>query len=67
MTRHSKFPTGWDEDRVKRVLAHYEEQTAEEAVAEDEAAYEAQDQTIMEVPTDLVPTIRDLIAKCKSA
>ncbi len=63
----SKFPPGWDEDRVKRVLAHYEEQTEEEAVAEDEAAYEASDQTIMEVPTDLVPTIRDLIAKRKSA
>ena len=63
----SKFPAGWDEDRVKRVLAHYEEQSEEEAVAEDEAAYEAQDQTIMEVPTDLVPTVRDLIAKRKSA
>jgi len=66
MTR-SKFPAGWDEDRVKRVLAHYEEQSEEEAVAEDEAAYEAKDQTIMEVPTELVPTIRDLIAKRKSA
>ncbi|MHB9052384.1 MAG: hypothetical protein ACYC5F_00095 [Thermoleophilia bacterium] len=63
----SKFPAGWDEDRVKRVLAHYEEQSEEEALAEDEAAYEAQDQTIMEVPTDLVPTVRDLIAKRKSA
>lgn len=63
----SKFPAGWDEDRVKRVLAHYEEQSEEEAVAEDEAAYEAQDQTVVEVPTDLVPAVRDLIAKRKSA
>lgn len=62
----SKFPAGWDEDRVKRVLAHYEEQSEEEAVAEDEAAYESPDQTIMEVPNDLVPVIRDLIAKRKS-
>lgn len=65
--KQSKFPHGWDEDRVKRVLAHYEEQTEEEAVAEDEAAYEAKDQTVMEIPTDLVPTVRDLIAKRKSA
>ena len=65
--RQGNFPAGWDEDRVKRVLAHYEEQTEEEAVAEDEASYEAADQTIMEVPTDLVPKIRDLIAKRKSA
>lgn len=63
----SKFPAGWDEERVKRVLAHYDEQSEEEAVAEDDAAFEAHDQTIMEVPTDLVPTIRDLIAKRKSA
>lgn len=63
----SKFPAGWDEDRVKRVLAHYDELSEEEAVAEDEAAYEAQDQTVMEVPTDLVPAVRDLIAKRKSA
>jgi hypothetical protein len=34
------FPLGWDEERVHRVLAHYEEQTEEEAVAEDEAALE---------------------------
>jgi len=34
-----KFPKGWDEERVRRVLAHYETQTEEEALAEDEAAY----------------------------
>ena len=65
--KQSKFPPGWDEDRVKRVLAHYEAQSEDEAVAEDEAAYEAQDQTVMEIPTDLVPAVRELIAKRKSA
>lgn len=65
--KQSRFPPGWDEDRVKRVLSHYETQSEEEAVAEDEAAYEAQDQTVMEVPTDLVPAVRNLIAKRKSA
>ena len=35
-----KFPPGWNSERVKRVLAHYESQSEEEAVAEDEAAYE---------------------------
>lgn len=65
--KQSKFPPGWDEARVKRVLAHYEAQAEEEAVAEDEAAFEAQDQTVMEVPTDLVPAVRKLIAKRKTA
>jgi hypothetical protein len=65
--KQTKFPPGWDEERVKKVLAHYELQSENEAVAEDEAAYEAPDQTIMEVPTDLVPAVRQLIAKRRSA
>jgi hypothetical protein len=63
--RQNRFPPGWDEDRVRLVLAHYEEQTEEEAVAEDEAALGELDQTVMEVPTTLVPAIRELIAKHK--
>ena len=59
----SKFPPGWDEERVRRVLAHYEEQTEEEALAEDEAAFENQTQTFIEVPNELVPVVRELIAK----
>lgn len=61
--REHRFPPGWDEERVRRVLAHYEEQTEAEAVAEDEAAFEEPTQTVMDVPTALVPVIRELIAK----
>jgi len=63
MKKQSSFPPGWDEDRVRRVVEHYEEQTEEEAVAEDEAASEDKAQTLMEVPNDLVPAVRQLIAK----
>jgi hypothetical protein len=63
--KQSKFPPGWDEKKVQRVLKHYEQQTEEEAVAEDEAAYEDSAQAIMEVPRELVPSIRELIAKHK--
>ena len=63
--KQSKFPTGWDEQRVRRVLKHYEQQTEEEAVAEDEAAYEDFTQAIMGVPKELVPTVWELIAKHK--
>ena len=48
---------------VRRVLEHYEAQSDEEAVAEDEAAYEATTHTVMEVPVELVPMVRELIAK----
>lgn len=59
----TKFPTGWDEERVQRTLAHYETQSEDEALAEDEAAFETPGQTVMEVPSDLVPAVRELIAK----
>ena len=36
--KHTAFPPGWDKERVARVLKHYDSQTEEEAVAEDEAA-----------------------------
>jgi hypothetical protein len=58
-----KYPAGWDEERVKRVLAHYEQQSDEGAVAEDEAAYESTTHTAMEVPVELVPAVRELLAK----
>ena len=59
----TQFPPGWDEERVRRVLEHYESQSDEAAVAEDEAAYEATTTTAVEVPVELVPAVRDLIAK----
>ena len=57
------YPPGWNKDRVRRVLQHYEQQSDEEAVAEDEATYEDTRVTTMGVPVELVPTVRDLIAK----
>lgn len=57
-----KFPSGWDEEKVRRVLAHYEEQTEVDALLEDEAGVERSD-TVMNVPHDLVSKVRELIAK----
>ena len=64
--KHSEYPSGWDEERVRRVIAHYERQTEEEAVAEDEAAFENPTATFIEVPNELLPTVRELIAKHKA-
>ena len=63
MNKNSNFPPGWDELRVKRVLEYYEAQSEDEALAEDEAAYEDPNKTFMEVPNELVPAVRELIAK----
>lgn len=38
--KQSKFPKGWDEEKVHKVLDHYEKQTEEESLVEDGAAYE---------------------------
>ena len=57
------FPPGWDEERVRRVLAHYETQIEEEAVAEDERAFEERSRTVIEVPVELMPVIREVIAQ----
>ena len=59
----NRFPLGWDEERVQKVLARYETQSETEAVAEDEATFERSGQTVMEVPSELVPAVRELIAK----
>ena len=59
----SRFPPGWDEKRVRELIEHYESQTEEEAVAEHEAAYESQTDTMMGVPIPLVPKVRELIAR----
>ena len=63
MTKKTNYPPGWNESRVKRVLEHYECQSEEEAVAEDEAAYEDSNQTFIEIPNELVPEVRELLAK----
>ena len=61
--KQNKYPAGWDERKVRKVLKHYESQTEEQSIAEDEAAYELKDQTVMVVPKRLVPEITKLIAK----
>ena len=58
-----KFPQGWDESRVRRVLDHYESQNDDKATAEDQEAFESTTHTAMEVPVELVPEVRQLIAK----
>ena len=59
-----KYPRGWNEARVQRVLEFYESQTDEEVADEIEAGFE---RTTMEVRRALVPVVRGLIANRKSS
>lgn len=58
-----QFPPGWDESRVQRLIKHYDEMDENSLLAEDEAAEEPNGQTLMMVPTELVPAVRELIAR----
>ncbi len=58
-----KFPPGWNEERVRQVIAHYENETEDEQFAEIEAACEAEGTTMMVIPMDLAPEVRALIAR----
>ena len=62
----NKFPKGWDQQRVQRVLDYYEKQTPEEAAAEDEDAWHhGPEESTMSIPIGLVPQVRKLIARSR--
>ena len=63
MKNANRFPKGWDEERVHRLLQHSESQTEDEAVAEDEADLEDASQTLMQIPNPLVPSVRALLSQ----
>ena len=58
-----EFPKGWEERRVSELLVHYETQSEEESVAEDESMSLNPEQTVIEIPSRLVPAVRELIAR----
>lgn len=63
-----RFPPGWDADRVKRLVEHYDKATEDELAAEDEAAAEEREgQAVIAVPDALLPAIRQLLATHKTA
>jgi hypothetical protein len=57
-----QFPPGWNAERVRRLIAHYDALDEEQQVAEDEAAGEQPGQTTVVVPVELVPAIREMLA-----
>jgi hypothetical protein len=64
--KKNKFPKGWDNEKTRKVIALYERQTEDDAVAEDEAVFAHQSYTVIEVPKELLPAIREMIAKHQS-
>ncbi len=66
--KKQQFPKRWDEQGVKQLIAELDGRTDEEWVAADEAAdTDADDQTVITVPTALLPEIRRLLASHETA
>lgn len=65
--KKQSYPAGWAEACVRKLAEHYDNQTEEEQVAEHEAAFQADGQTVMVVPTEMVPEIVKLIGKKRPA
>jgi hypothetical protein len=64
----SRYPTGWDAERVKKLIDYYEALSEDEQVAEDEAAVAEQPgQAIVTIPEELLPAVRQLLATHKGA
>ncbi len=61
----NRFPPGWDDKKVREVIIYYDAQTEEEAITEAVAAF--QNQTMMEIPIELVPFVRGLIGLRQTA
>jgi hypothetical protein len=63
----SKFPAGWDEARVKKLLAELDARSEEDWIMADESAGNGTtEQSTVTVPTSLLPEIRRLLAEHKS-
>jgi hypothetical protein len=63
MSKPQKFPEGWDDGRVRRVLEYYESQSDEEAAAEYDEPHQSHKSTWVEVPVELVAEVRELLAR----
>ena len=65
--KKQRSPKGWTEKRIRELAKHYDEMTEEQQAAEIEAALNDESQTLMTVPTELVPEIVKLINKKRHA
>jgi hypothetical protein len=59
----NKYPKGWNRKRVEAVIAHYDRQTDEEAIAEADAAWENSQMSLVRVPNELVSEVEAFLAK----
>ena len=65
--KKQRLPRGWTEKRIRALTEYHDRQTVEEQAAAIEAAVAQKGQTVMVVPTKLVPKIFRLISPKRTA
>ena len=58
-----EFPPGWNERKVRAVIQHYDQLTDDELAREIETAPEVRDETLISIPTELLPAVQKLIGR----
>ncbi len=66
-TSRREQPPGWTKKEIRELANYYDNLTEEEQVAEIEGGLARNGQTVMVVPTELVPEIRKLISRRQTA
>lgn len=61
--KKQKLPRGWTHKKIRELIDYYDHQNEDEQVAEYEAVFGNQTETMISVPTELVPAILKLIAR----
>jgi len=56
-------PKGWTQEKIRKLAEHHDNLTEAEQAAEIEAGLTEENQTVMVVPTELVPELVKLINK----
>jgi len=65
--KKQRLPKGWTEEQIRKLAEHHDNLTEAEQVAEIEAALTDGNQTLIAVPTALIPEIVKLISNKRPA
>lgn len=65
--KKQRLPKGWTEAEIRALAKRHDELSEDEQAAEIEAALTDENQTLLAVPTDLVPEIVKLINRKRPA
>jgi hypothetical protein len=65
--KKQQLPRGWTEKRVRKLAEYYDNHTEDEQAAEIEAAWDADNLTMVAVPTELVPEVLRVLARKRGA